>query len=243
MCLLPLGDPDEAVRLNREAAELAREADHPFSLGFALITEVRNYVLLRDRERVLELVDEPLTLASRMDFPLFVGLGRVGRGWALCHEGPGGQGTKGIEEIQGGLAQLANRGSGVAAPQILGILADAHRELGQVEEGLRVLELALSLSESKGVHFYDSELLRLKGELVLQQGNEREAESLFRGALEVARRQEVALYELRAALSLGRRLQARGREDDARSLVTAADVRGESAAVDLRAASAFLESL
>jgi class 3 adenylate cyclase/tetratricopeptide (TPR) repeat protein len=242
MCLLPLGDPDQALRLNREAAELAREADHPFSLGFALISEVRNYVLLRDREQVLELVDKPLALASRMDFPLFVGLGRVGRGWALCHEGPEGQGTKGIEEIQAGLAQLANRGSGVAAPQILGILADAHRELGQMEQGLRVLELALSFSESKGVHFYDSELLRLKGELVLQQGNEREAESLFRRALEVARRQEVALYELRAAVSLGRCLQAHGRGDDARSLVTAVGVPGESAAADLRAARAFLES-
>lgn len=243
MCLLPLGDPDQALRLNREAVNLASEVDHPFSLGFALIAEMSNYVLLRDRERVLELVDELLALASRMDFPLFVGLGRVARGWALCHEGPDGQGTKGLAEIHAGLEQLANRGSGIGAPQTLGILADAHRELGQPEQGLRALELALSFSESKGEHFYDAELLRLKGELVLQQGNEQEAESLFRRALHVAQRQEVALYELRAALSLGRRLLAHGRGDDARSLVTAAGLSGESATADLRAARAFLESL
>ena len=40
--------------------------------------------------------------------------------------------------------------------------------MGQTEEGLRVVGEALAIADKNEEHFYEAELYRLKGELVLQ---------------------------------------------------------------------------
>ena len=76
-------------------------------------------------------------------------------------------------------------------------------------------------------YFYEAELYRLRGALVLQingRAAEDEAEANFRQALEIAARQNARALELRAAVSLCRHLQARGRpRDGLRILNTAYD--------------------
>jgi predicted ATPase len=66
-------------------------------------------------------------------------------------------------------------------------------------------------------YFYEAELYRLRGALVLQINGrkaEDEAEANFRQALEIAARQKARALELRAAVSLCRLLQVRGRPHD-----------------------------
>ena len=71
-------------------------------------------------------------------------------------------------------------------------------------------------------HFWDSNLYRLKGELLLEKDDsaEREAESLFQRALEVARTQKAKSLELRAAMSLASLWQSQGKKDEARELLS-----------------------
>ena len=62
-------------------------------------------------------------------------------------------------------------------------------------------------------YFYEAELYRLRGVLVLQTGGrtaQDEAEANIRQALEIAQKQKARALELRAAVSLCRLLQARG---------------------------------
>jgi predicted ATPase len=70
----------------------------------------------------------------------------------------------------------------------------------------------------RGEHFYESEVYRLKGELLLAQtpSAETEAETLFRQAFEVAHRQGAKLFELRAVTSLARLLHAQRKHEEAR---------------------------
>jgi predicted ATPase len=66
-------------------------------------------------------------------------------------------------------------------------------------------------------YFYEAELYRLRGVLVLQTGgraSEDEAEANIRQALEIAQKQKAKALELRAAVSLCRLLQARGMPKD-----------------------------
>jgi len=49
------------------------------------------------------------------------------------------------------------------------VLAEAYGKVGQLEEGLALLAEALELADSRGVHCFEAELYRLKGELTLQQ--------------------------------------------------------------------------
>jgi predicted ATPase len=100
------------------------------------------------------------------------------------------------------------------------MLAEVHRSLGQPEAGLTALSEALALVETTGERYYEAELHRLKGELLLQHAAPEvsHAETCFQQALDIARRQQAKSLELRAAMSLGR-LWQQGKRQEARTLL------------------------
>ena len=72
----------------------------------------------------------------------------------------------------------------------------------------------LVVVERTGEGYYEAEIHRLKGELLLRQGGAAaaaQAEACFRRSLAVARRQHAKAWELRAALALSRLWQQQGR--------------------------------
>jgi predicted ATPase len=75
--------------------------------------------------------------------------------------------------------------------------------------------------EKTGGRFYEAELYRLRGELLLARSAEHhtEAETRFRQGLNIARRQQAKSWELRAAMSLSRLWQHQGKGDEARELL------------------------
>jgi predicted ATPase len=87
---------------------------------------------------------------------------------------------------------------------------------GQTEEGLVNLAEALALVEETDERHWEAEIHRLKGELLLMQGDDAEAEASFHRAIEGARRQSAKSWELRAATSLARLWGRQGRTDEAR---------------------------
>jgi predicted ATPase len=93
--------------------------------------------------------------------------------------------------------------------------------MGQPEAGLTVLTEALVLVDTMGVRFLEAELYRLKGELLLQQNsnNQAEAESCFQKALDVACQQHAKSWGLRAATSLARLWQQQGKRQEAHDLL------------------------
>jgi predicted ATPase len=66
---------------------------------------------------------------------------------------------------------------------------------------------------------WEAELYRLKGELLLTQGDKTEAEASFHKAIEVARHQQARSWELRATVSLCRLWRKQGRVDEARQML------------------------
>ena len=109
------------------------------------------------------------------------------------------------------------------APDRLGIscslLAEACEIAGEIDESVTVLGDALQIVERTGQRWLAAELNRLKGKLLLRQGNPETAEELYRKALSIAREQEAKLWELRAAMSLARLRRDQGRKADARDLL------------------------
>jgi predicted ATPase len=78
----------------------------------------------------------------------------------------------------------------------------------------------LELCRTSGVRLLESEIHRLKGELLLHQGNHEGAAQSFGEAIELARRQGAKSWELRATTSLARVLRKQGRRDEARVMLT-----------------------
>lgn len=80
---------------------------------------------------------------------------------------------------------------------------------------------ALTLADTTGARWYEPELYRLKGELLLQQSvsNQTEAESCFHQAIAIAQNQQAKSLELRAATSLARLGQQQGKRQEAYDLL------------------------
>jgi predicted ATPase len=130
----------------------------------------------------------------------------------------------------------------------LGELAEGLAKLGRRTEALATIERSLVRAESGGMRWYVAELFRIKGDLLLQLGEDRSilaAEDCFREALEVARQQGALSWELRSALSLARLRVEQDRPDEARQVLAPVyDSFTEGFGTsDLRAARAMLELL
>ena len=93
--------------------------------------------------------------------------------------------------------------------------------MGQPEAGLTALTEALTLADTTGERWYEPELYRLKGELLLQQNaaNQVEAENCFQQAIVIAQNQEAKSLELRAATSMARLWHQQGRRQEAYDLL------------------------
>jgi predicted ATPase len=95
-------------------------------------------------------------------------------------------------------------------------------EEGRPDSGLELVQEALALAEKRGLRSFLPEFVRLKGELLLQRGDVAvgaAAEACFAQALEGARPPRARTWELRAAMSMARLWQRRGRREDARALL------------------------
>jgi len=84
-----------------------------------------------------------------------------------------------------------------------------------------VLAEALTVVDKTDARWYEPELYRLKGALLLQQNtdNQAEAETCFHRALDIARSQQAKSFELRTATSLARLWQQQGKRQEAHDLL------------------------
>ena len=104
------------------------------------------------------------------------------------------------------------------------LLAECEAEAGRVDIGLATLDAQLAAIEQTGQRWFDAEMHRVRGELLLKlrQPDVVAAESTFMRAIEIARAQRTRTFELRAALSLARLYKITGRDRAAGELLVPA---------------------
>lgn len=147
-----------------------------------------------------------------------IAMGTILRGWSLVEQG---QTEVGIAHMRRGLS-MNPVGIGLGGPPVLAQLAKAYGAIQQPEEGLALLAEAFALADKSEERWYDAELYRLKGELLLRRSSDNaiEAEHHLCQALTIAGHQQAKSLELRAAMSLGRLWQQTEKLDEARELLT-----------------------
>ncbi|MDQ4076999.1 MAG: protein kinase, partial [Chloroflexota bacterium] len=241
-----LGYPDEALKSVEQAFHLAQ--DHSYSLASAQAYAAWLHQCRREEQQVRQRAEEAIALASEQGFPYYSAMGTILRGWTLTRQG---KGEEGIEQMLKALATCRAMGAEMDRPYFLALLAEAHSLNREAEKGLPVLTEALAMVRNSRAFFYEAELFRLRATLLLQinaQNNMEEAEASFQQALEVARRQEARMLELRTLVSLGRLYHTQGMQSKvAETRATLAELcswftEGFDTA-DLREAKALLEEL
>jgi predicted ATPase len=127
------------------------------------------------------------------------------------------------------------------------VLAEVCDHLGHTEDGLQALVEARTLVEQHEERYWEAEVHRLRGVLLLRQTGtpQAEAEAWLQRALDVARHQEAKSLELRAAMSLARLWQHQDKRPEAYDLL--APIYGWFTegfdTADLQDAKALLEEL
>jgi predicted ATPase len=232
-----------------EGLSLAHELAHPFSLAYALVHAAWLAQVCREGQTVQARAEALIALAQAHEFPLRAAQGLLWRGWALVELG---HGDEALAQMHQGLTAWQATGAELARPYFLALFAEAYGRLGQAAEGLHVLHEAMAVAHNHGERFYEAELWRLKGELLLRQAAETgmqpnppaEAETCFRQALSSARRQGAKALELRAVMSLSRLWRQQGKRGAARPLL--AEIYGQFSegfdTADLREAKQLLEA-
>jgi tetratricopeptide (TPR) repeat protein len=219
--LWQLGHADRALETCRESVALGRRCGDRFSLALALCFACAQHQLRREPDAVRAYAEEVVALSTAHGFPVWRGMGQLGLGWALAYSPDG---AKAIETIRDAMAQLVRVGTEVGAAWGLAVLADAERALGHEAEALAAVETGLAVAAQHDDHVSDSELLRLKGELLVRT-DPHAAEAAFRRAVAMARAHRSPIAELRAATSLARFLVHAGREAEARAVLAGATER------------------
>jgi predicted ATPase len=158
-----------------------------------------------------------------------------------------GQGEEGLAQIRQGTAAFRATGAVLHIPYLCTLLADVAAHLGHPEDGLQALAEAHTLVEQHEERWWEAEIYRLRGVLLLRQPGtpQAEAETWLQRALDVARRQEAKSLELRATMSLSRLWQQQGKQAEAHALL--APIYGWFTegfdTADLQEAGALLEEL
>jgi class 3 adenylate cyclase/predicted ATPase len=210
-----LGFADQARARSRESLAEARELSHPISLAFALSVACRLHFVLKDPHTVRLRADELIALTTEQRFAFFLAMGTAYRGWTLVEAGDADAGT---ELLRRGIEGFQASGAAWILPFYFAQLATAHAKAGKPEDGLGRLSEALVLTVTSGVRWFEAELHRHRGELLrtAHPRAEAEAEAAFCRAIEIARRQNAKLWELRAAVSLARLWRDQDKRDEAR---------------------------
>jgi class 3 adenylate cyclase/predicted ATPase len=239
-----LGYPAHALARLHEALALAQELAHPYSLAWAQCFAAFVSPYRRDVSAVHEHAEAAVALSTEQGFPHWAAMGTSFRGWALAMQG---QGEEGLAQVRQGIAAVRATGAAVVVPYFCTVLAEVCDHLGHTADSLQALAEAHTLIEQHEERWWEAEIYRLRGVLLLRQLGtpQAEGETWLQRALDVARRQEAKSLELRAAMSLSRLWQQQGKRQEAHDLlaeVYAWFTEGFDTA-DLQDAKALLEEL
>ncbi len=127
----------------------------------------------------------------------------------------------GIDEMHRGLSLKRSTGAEIKVPYYQGVLASTYARAGLPAKALPLLADAFNLVERTEERWFEAELHRRKGEvlLCLPDAIPAKAEECFHKAMTVAQGQQAKLWELRAATSLARLWGERGERQKARDLL------------------------
>ncbi|MBT4490335.1 MAG: hypothetical protein HOC72_22535 [Rhodospirillaceae bacterium] len=214
-----LGDVEQAVARADQAQALIRRLDNAYTRARSLCWDAVLRQFVGDWEAVRAQADKAIGMATEQGLSLVQASGTIMLGWAQVNEGHGADGAR---QIRQGVEDYRATGAGLQVPHFLAALSEAARALGRPAEGLDVVADGLAIVERSGERYFEAELHRLQGEMLLDRSPDDDgpAERAFQQALSVARAQQAKSLELRAAMSLSRLWRAQGKSKPARELLT-----------------------
>jgi predicted ATPase len=212
-----LGRPRAALMRGQEAVALARDLDQPFNQTLAATYLALLQQLCGDGWTFRQQADVALDLATTFKAPYYRAWASVLVAYAHAVDHPDADHVSLMRES---IEAFKDTGARLRLPYFLALLAESCLRAARYEDGLLVVDEGLAEAGSRKERFWDADLHRVRGELLLAAGAEPGAgEAALRTALEIARNQKAKSLELRAATAIARHLRTLGRPEDAEALL------------------------
>jgi predicted ATPase len=214
LTLWPLGQVDAAIQsieaVKKRVAGLSHIGTIAYAKMHAAVFELMRSEYVEAAPHARSLAE----LAREHDLKLWRLMGVFFEGWNAWR---GSDPVGGRSEMRRGLASLREEKVVIFDGLLRCASARAEAEGGDFSAALTCLEQAILVADRTGAHWCDAEVLRTRGEILVEQdrANSRAAEQSFLTAIAIAQHQKARSFELRAALALARHYQSIGRPADA----------------------------
>jgi DNA-binding SARP family transcriptional activator/tetratricopeptide (TPR) repeat protein len=240
LSLWMLGSPRDALDKMDRALEVAEQTAHPHSLAYALLMATMLHSSIGQWHDTLHYADHAVAVAEKHGFPLWLTASTILRGAAMAQEGD----SQGMQVIREGLDKWEQYGAVLGLPHYQALLAETLAADGQAEAGLEQIELALRFSAEHDERVHESELYRIRGDLLLQLGRpSAEVEDALKTSIRRARDMQLRSMELRSVISLCQLRFSQGRRQAPRDMLAKVYSRFDDGTdtPDLRAARRILQ--
>lgn len=214
--LFLLGYPEQSAVVAEQAESRARAMGHSFTTALALSHMAVLGTIGGDPRGALAKADEAIAISVENEFASTDHRARFFRGALLAQDGDP---QLGIELMRSAMAAAQENSELNRRTVYLCHAATAHASLGEPDIGLGLLDEAVQIAETTNARFFEAELHRLRGTVLLSLGKKDEAETAMRRALTTAQQQQARWWELRAATSLAQHLRDEGRNAEACSVL------------------------
>ena len=175
------------------------------------------YHHLQEVQIIAEQAETLVHLCHKKQFGYLWAMGTILQGWVLARQG---EIELGITQMHQSLVEFQAARARFILPFFLALLAELSEEAGNREQGFILLDEAWAAVNKNDERWYEAEVIRLKGILLLKTQEKARAEAHFHQAIEIARRQRTKSLELRATMSLCRLWRGQGKKEEARSLLS-----------------------
>jgi tetratricopeptide (TPR) repeat protein len=247
---LHMGQLTEAKHCLHQALVWTSALDHPYTTAFSQMVAgaTPNEWYLRDLKAAMKYVQTAVELAEDAGFAYILAISTFYLGRiivATCLE-QGDRSQRKVSEgfllMQQGMAMEAAISSKLGLTSRWLVLADSHRQYGQIDQAWQALQQAQTEANDRQELYFEAEILRVKGVLYHLAEDAYLAEACFRQAILSARQQKARLWELRATTALCHLWQGQGNQ--VQTLQLLADIMkwfdGEVESPDVLAARALL---
>lgn len=205
------GFADRAVQIQEQGLALAQSLADPFTLGATLLHSAYLRLLRGDTDVAATLSERLLTLSTEYGIPLWNSVARVLRGSSAVKMN---RDRNALATVRQGLRDWIALGSRFTSPHYA-LLAESCFDLGEIEEGLRVVGEGFASMAPTLDRFAEAELWRLNGELISADVARRrnrttsparrtKATECLERAVEIAHEQGALAFELRALTRLAK---------------------------------------
>ena len=218
LALQHLGFLDQAMDAGSEAISEAKRFGHFNSIAYSLCFVSLLIMLRKDISSLKKTAGELMQLAQQHHAAYWSLWAEPMLGWIAAQEG---NIEAGIRQMNKSTEALQKQKANLWVPQTLLLEAEILGKAAQYQRAYALIDAAQALIEPLDQRFYEAELHRVRGAIILSESPDSPAgtASLDR-AIEVAQQQNSRFLELRACVSKARLWRDRGLPDKAREIVT-----------------------